>query len=333
MAQWMGFAFNTAPIQPKVERSQGMRFLITGGAGFIGSHLAAACQPLGSVRVLDDLSSGTASALSGLEVELIQDSITNPTAVAAAVEGIEVVFHLAAFVSVPASVADPVECARLNVSGLLTVLEAAERAGVQRFVFASSAAVYGNDPVVPKVETMSPRPQSPYALTKLDGEFYCDLYARRGRMSTAGARFFNVFGPRQRPDSIYAAAVPRFITRALAGQPLVVYGDGGQTRDFIFVGDIVEGLLHLARRTDLSGIFNLGYGTDTTVAHLAGEILRLTDSRSRLVHEAERAGDVRHSVASAERIRATGWKPRYSLGSGLAETVAWYRRSGVESQG
>ncbi len=310
-----------------------MKFLITGGAGFIGSHLAAACQQLGAVRVLDDLSGGTAAALSDLDVELVQNSITHPAAVAAAVEGIEVVFHLAAFVSVPASVADPVECARLNVTGLLTVLEAAERAGVQRFVLASSAAVYGDDPVVPKVESMIPRPQSPYALTKLDGEFYCDLYARRGRMGAACARFFNVFGPRQRPDSAYAAAVPRFITRALAGEPLVVYGDGGQTRDFIFVGDVVDGLLHLARRTDLSGVFNLGYGAATTVQHLAGEILRLTGSRSRLVHEAERPGDVRHSVASAERIRATGWKPRHSLESGLAETVAWYRRSGVGSQG
>jgi len=303
-----------------------MRILITGGAGFIGSHLAAAASRVGSVRVLDDLSGGEVTTLAGLDVEFQQGSITDPAAVAAALEGVDIVFHLAAFVSVPASVADPAACARLNVQGMLTVLEAAERAGVQRFVFASSAAVYGDDPVVPKVETMPPQPRSPYALTKLDGEFYCELWARRGQMSTACARFFNVFGPRQRPDSAYAAAVPRFITRAVAGEPLVIYGDGGQTRDFIYVGDIVDGLLHLARRTDLGGVFNLGYGIPTSIQHLAEEICRLTGSKSPQVYEPERPGDVRHSVASAERIRATDWIPRYTLESGLAETVAWYRR-------
>ena len=303
-----------------------MSVLITGGAGFIGGHLAAAGRALGAVRVLDDLSGGDRHNLDGQEVEFQQGSITDPEAVARAMRGIDTVFHLAAFVSVPASMADPLACARLNVQGLLTVLEAAETAGVRRLVFASSAAIYGDDPTVPKRESMVPQPRSPYALTKLDGEFYCEHYARRGRIRTACARFFNVFGPRQRPDSAYAAAVPGFITRALRGEPLVIYGDGEQSRDFIYVGDVVDGLMHLAQRPELGGAFNVGYGVATTVNHLAGEICRLTGSRSPCQHQPERPGDVRHSVAAVERIQATGWRPRYSLETGLAETVAWYRR-------
>lgn len=303
-----------------------MTVLITGGAGFIGSHLAAASHALGPVRVLDDLSGGDRQNLAGQDVEFQQGSITDPEAVARAMQGIDTVFHLAAFVSVPASMAEPLACARLNVQGLLTVLDAAESAGVRRLVLASSAAVYGDDPTVPKRESMVPQPRSPYALTKLDGEFYCEHYARRGRIRTACARFFNVFGPRQRPDSAYAAAVPGFITRALQGEPLVIYGDGEQTRDFIYVRDVVDGLMHLARQPELGGAFNVGYGVATTVNYLAGEICRLTGSVSPCQHQPERPGDVRHSVAAVERIRATGWRPRYSLETGLAETVAWYRR-------
>lgn len=303
-----------------------MSVLITGGAGFIGGHLAAACRALGPVRVLDDLSGGDRHNLDEQDVEFQQGSITDPDAVARAMQGIDTVFHLAAFVSVPASMVDPLACARLNVQGLLTVLEAAETAGVRRLVLASSAAVYGDDPTVPKRESMVPQPRSPYALTKLDGEFYCEHYARRGRIRTACARFFNVFGPRQRPDSAYAAAVPGFITRALQGVPLVIYGDGEQTRDFVYVGDVVDGLMHLAQRAELGGAFNVGYGVATTVNHLAQEICRLTGSSSPCQYQPERPGDVRHSVAAVERIRATGWRPRYSLETGLAETVAWYRR-------
>lgn len=302
-----------------------MRILITGGAGFIGGHLAAACQSIGQVRVLDDLSTGYRASLNGLDVDFHQGCITDPQAVAMAMGGVDLVFHLAAFVSVPASLAEPLKCARLNVNGLLTVLEAAEKAGVRRVVLASSAAIYGDDPMVPKVESMPPQPRSPYALTKLDGEFYCDLYAQRGRITTACARFFNVFGPRQRPDSAYAAAVPKFISNAVSGEPMVIYGDGEQTRDFIFVGDVVDGLLHLALRMKLGGVFNLGYGKATSVNYLADQICTLTGSKVPRIHEPERAGDVRHSVASIDRIRSTGWQPRHTLESGLAETTSWFQ--------
>lgn len=301
------------------------KVLITGGAGFIGSHLAAACQGQAAVRVLDDLSSGRAENLSGLEVEFQRGSILNPSDLDRALEGVDVVFHLAAFVSVAASMERPEDCALLNVVGTLNVLRAAERAGVKRLIFASSAAVYGDDPVVPKHEGLAPAPQSPYALTKRDGEFYCDLFHRRGSLGTACARFFNVFGPRQDPHSAYAAAVPRFISRALSGDDLVIYGDGGQTRDLIGVEDIAAGLIHLAMRPELTGVFNLGQGIATSVQELAQEILRLTGSASRLRHEPPRPGEIRHSVASVDRIRATGWTPATSLSAGLASTVDWYR--------
>lgn len=303
-----------------------MRTLITGGAGFIGSHLCTACLELGEVRVLDDLSSGDRNQLPTSGVEFIEASILDPTAVARAVEGVDWVFHLAAFISVPASMEDPLACAQANVIGLLNVLDAAERAGVQRLVLASSAAVYGENPENPKRESAPADPRSPYAETKWAGEFYCDLFHKRGRLSTVCPRFFNVFGPRQRPDSPYAAAVPRFIQRALAGEPLVIHGDGEQTRDFVAVEDVVGALVHLAKNRELSGPFNVATGTTITVNALADAIIRLSGSSSRRVHAEPRAGDVRHSAASTDRLRATGWKPRHDLDSALARTIEWSRR-------
>ncbi|MBL9176350.1 MAG: NAD-dependent epimerase/dehydratase family protein [Verrucomicrobiales bacterium] len=300
--------------------------LITGGAGFIGSHLAAACRARGmGVRVLDDLSSGREENLAGLDVEFRCGTILSPTDLAGAMRGVDTVFHLAAFVSVAASMEQPEACAELNTMGTLRVLRAAEEAGVGRLVFASSAAVYGENPVTPKREDLPPDPRSPYALTKLDGEFYCGLFHRRGRLTTACARFFNVFGPRQDPASAYAAAIPRFIVRALAGEDLVIYGDGSQTRDFVAASDIASGLLHLAARRELAGPFNLGHGIAMPIEGLAREILRRTGSRSGIRHAPAREGEIRHSVAAVDRIRATGWSPASSLPEALASTVEWYR--------
>lgn len=303
-----------------------MKTLITGGAGFIGSHLCRACLELGQVRVMDDLSSGDRGQLPNSGVEFIEASILDPTAVARAVEGVDWVFHLAAFISVPASMADPLACAQANIIGLLNVLDAAEKAGVQRLVLASSAAIYGENPENPKRESAPADPRSPYAETKWAGEFYCDLFHKRGRLSTVCPRFFNVFGPRQRPDSPYAAAVPRFIQRALAGEPLVIHGDGEQTRDFVAVEDVVGALVHLAKNRELSGPFNVATGTTITVNALADAIIRLSGSSSRRVHAEPRAGDVRHSAASTDRLRATGWKPQHDLDSALARTIEWSRQ-------
>lgn len=304
-----------------------MNVLITGGAGFIGSHLAAALQGRARVRVLDNLRTGHRRNLAGLDVEWIEGSILDRGAVARAVSGVDVVFHLAALVSVPESVSNPQLCVDLNVTGLLNVLEASALAGVRKLCFSSSAAVYGNNPVVPKREDMRPEPRSPYAVTKLDGEYYCQQYTDSGRLETASLRFFNVFGPRQDPAGAYAAAIPIFLQRALANQPLLIFGDGGQTRDFIFVQDVVGALLFAAETRGLTGVFNVGYGGQITVLEIAQRILALAGSNSPIQYLAERPGDVRHSRAEVEKLRGAGFRPRGTLEEGLAATLASLRSS------
>ena len=221
--------------------------------------------------------------------------------------------------------AKPAECVEINVSGLLTVLEAAANAGVKKLVLASSAAVYGDNPTVPKVETMLPEPRSPYAITKLDGEYYLDLYQREGRLQTAALRFFNVFGPRQDPKGAYAAAVPIFIEQALRGDDITVYGDGEQTRDFIYVKDIVGALSFAVQTAGVSGVFNAGYGGQMTINQLAQQLIAAAGSNSRILHSPSRAGDVKHSRASAAKLRAAGWVPQYTLEDALAATLASFR--------
>ena len=304
-----------------------MRILITGGAGFIGSHLAEHFQGKAEVRVLDNLRTGHRRNLAGLAVEFIEGSITDPAAVRRAVEGVDYVFHLAALVSVPESVERPLECVELNVAGLLHVLEASACAGVRKLCFSSSAAVYGNNPAVPKREDMLPEPRSPYAVTKLDGEYYCRQFAESGRLETAALRYFNVFGPRQDPAGAYAAAVPIFMQRALAGTPLMIYGDGGQTRDFVYVKDIVAANVFAATTPGVTGSFNAGYGGQITIRELAERIIGLAGSRSIIQHAPERAGDVRHSRASVEKLRAAGFQLSGSLDAGLAATLAFFRQA------
>lgn len=314
-----------------------MRILVTGGAGFIGSHIVEHYQGRAEIRVLDNLRTGYRHNLAGLHCELQEASVLDPAAVARAVEGVDLVFHLAAMISVPESMEKPRECVDLNVTGTLNLLEAAARAGCRKLVLASSSAIYGDNPVVPKVETMTPEPASPYAITKLDGEFYLQLFARTGQLATTSLRFFNVFGPRQDPRSAYAAAVPIFIERALTRQPLTIHGDGEQTRDFIYVKDIVSALAFAAERAELTGTFNVGYGERLTVNALARQILRLCGATEAeagegaerdaalIRHGPARAGDVKHSVASADKLRAVGWRPQYNLPAGLAATVAFFK--------
>jgi len=298
-----------------------MNILITGGSGFIGSHLAHHYQQRASVRILDDLSTGNPRNLDGLDVEFVRGSILDPAIVRAAMKDVDYVFHLAAMVSVPLSVANPVECVRLNAIGTLNVLEAAASTGVKKLSFSSSAAVYGNNPTVPKREDMIPEPRSPYAVTKLDGEFYCRQFAEAGTLQTVTLRFFNVFGPRQDPNGAYAAAVPIFSRQALAGEALTIYGDGGQTRDFVFVKDIVAALAFVTETADVTGVFNAGYGTQTTVGELARRIIDMTGSTSAIRYAPERAGDVRHSRADVTRLRQAGFYPQGTLQEGLQETL------------
>lgn len=301
------------------------KVLVTGGAGFIGGHLARVLVDQGvEVVVLDNFRTGAPANLADLPVRLVRACITDREQVREAVAGCEAVFHLAALVSVPESMERTDECVRLNVTGLLIVMEEAAKAGVGKFVLSSSAAIYGDDPVVPKLETMSPAPKSPYAITKLDGEYYGAMFTAAGRLPTVSLRYFNVFGPRQNPNSAYAAAVPIFIRRALAGLPLTIYGDGGQTRDFVFVRDVVAANIFAAATPGLTGVFNVGYGGSVTIRELAERITGQTGAGSLIEYRETRAGDVRHSRASADKLLAAGWRPEYDLERGLAETLSWY---------
>jgi UDP-glucose 4-epimerase len=294
-----------------------MKILITGGSGFIGSHIVEHYQGKASeIRVLDNLRTGYRKNLDGLDCTFIEGSITDRELVRKAVEGVDLIFHMAALVSVPESMSKPAECVDINVHGLLNALEEASAAKVRKLVFASSAAIYGDNPTVPKIESMLPEPKSPYAITKLDGEYYLDMFRREGRLETAAIRFFNVFGPRQDPKGAYAAAVPIFIEKAVKGEDITVYGDGEQTRDFIYVKDIVGALTFAAETAGVTGVFN----------KLAGEILAKAGTGSRVIHAAERAGDVKHSRASADKLQAAGWKPRFTLEEGLAATFAYFSK-------
>lgn len=303
-----------------------MKILITGGSGFIGSHIAELYQNrAGEIRVLDNLRTGYRHNLDGIRHTFIEGSITDRERVRSAVEGVDYIFHLAALVSVPESMAKPGECVDINVHGLLNVLEEATAAGVKKLVFASSAAVYGDDPTVPKLESMLPEPKSPYAITKLDGEYYLGMFQNEGRLETAAIRFFNVFGPRQDPKGAYAAAVPIFIEKALRGEDITIFGDGGQTRDFIYVKDIAGALSFAAETPGVTGVFNAGYGGQITINELAEKLIQSAGSSSRILHAAERAGDVRHSRASADKLLAAGWQPRHSLEEGLTRTIEFFQ--------
>lgn len=304
-----------------------MRVLITGGAGFIGSHLAAHWSELCAVRILDNLRTGDRCNLEGIRHEFMEGDVSDPEVVNRCMDGVDLVFHLAAMVSVPESVEQPEACVRDNVLGTLNVLEAARQNG-SRVVFASSAAVYGNNPTVPKVESMLPEPKSPYAITKLDGEHYLEFARSQYGLSCAGLRFFNVFGPRQNPSGPYASAVPVFIDRALRNETLRIYGDGRQTRDFIYVADIVSALSFLGNDRSISGIYNAGYGNSHRIDELAKDIIEMTGSTSRITFADERAGDVKHSYASADALRSLGWKPQWDFGSALRETITAYRNGG-----
>lgn len=303
-----------------------MKILITGGAGFIGSHLVEHYQNQAhEVVVLDNFRTGHRSNLSGLRHHLVEGSILDSDLLHAAMQGVSHVFHLAAMISVPESVLKPRECVELNAIGTLNVLEAARQAGVTKLVLASSAAIYGDNPLVPKDEGMLPEPRSPYAVTKLDGEYYCDLYQREGWLSTAALRFFNVFGPRQDPQSPYAAAIPIFIQRALAQQDLTIFGDGTQTRDFVFVKDIVKALAHLAESSDFSGVYNCGYGKQITIRAVAEQILQAAGSSAKIQYAPIRLGDVKHSRASVDKLAGTGFVPDFSLEEGLRRTLRYFQ--------
>ncbi|MCI0499417.1 MAG: NAD-dependent epimerase/dehydratase family protein [Planctomycetales bacterium] len=301
-----------------------MRVLVTGGAGFIGSHIAEYYASRAQVRVLDNLRTGYRSNLEKLDVEFIEGSVTDKETVQKAVQNVDYVFHLAAMISVPESMEKPNECVAINTQGTLNVLQAAASVGVKKLCFSSSAANYGDNPTVPKVETMIPEPKSPYAVTKLDGEYYCSIFAGEGWLQTACLRYFNVFGPRQDPGSQYAAAIPIFIQKAIHNETLTIFGDGQQTRDFIYVKDVVAANAFLAEHTGFNGVYNVAYGRRQTINEIAQRIIRLTRSKSAIKYAAPRAGDVKHSQASIDKLTGTGFRPGANFDEGLAETIAYF---------
>ena len=300
-----------------------MRVLITGGAGFIGSHLVEHFQGKADVRVLDNLRSGYRKNIENFDVDFQLGDICDRAAVDKAMEGVDYVFHLAAMISVPESMSKIAECIQINNLGMLNVLESAAEHGVKKLCFSTSAAIYGDNPVVPKIETMFPEPKSPYAITKLDGEYYCKMFTQEGKLQTACLRYFNVFGPRQDPKSAYAAAVPIFIEKALNNEDLTIFGDGEQTRDFVFVKDVVAANAFFAM-SEFTGVHNIAYGGKITINDLASEIIRLTSSKSKIIHLPERAGDVKHSMAAVDKLKATGFKPAHTFAEALEYTIeAW----------
>lgn len=311
-------------------------YLVTGGAGFIGSHLVRFLLPHGRVRVLDDLSSGRLENLREVlpQIEFVRGSVTDSALVAEVVDGCEVVFHLAAQVSVPYSLEAPNETFEVNMLGTQYVLEAARRAGVKRVVFASSAAVYGDAPRLPKRETMRPQPISPYAWTKWYGELLCRDYCRVYGVPTVCLRFFNVYGPRQNPRSQYAAVVPRWVEAALTGKPPILYGDGKQVRDFIYIDDLLQGIWLSAHHPRAVGeVYNLASGQRHTLWDLLHAIGEAVGRPLQPLLEPPRAGDIRRSYADIRKIQAhLGFQPQVSLKEGIRRTVGLFLMEAVSGE-
>jgi UDP-glucose 4-epimerase len=299
--------------------------VVTGGAGFIGSHLAETLLRQGrKVRIVDDFSTGS-SANIPIGAEILEGDVVENAE--SAVRDADVIYHLAAIASVPRSVAEPLESHRATADSTVALLEAAERAQVRRLVLASSSAVYGDGPGLPKREDQKPAPLSPYAVAKLVSELYAEHWARHRSLETVCLRFFNVYGSRQDPNSPYSAAIPIFVRRLLEGQRVPIFGDGGQTRDFIFVGDVVRGLIAAGTTPGVSGrIYNLATGNAVSVLQLVRTLARIVGTPSKMEFLPERAGDIRDSWADVSAARRDlGFAPETSLEAGLQETVRWLR--------
>ncbi len=307
---------------------------MTGGAGFIGSNLVRCLVASHEeVRILDDLSTGSRENLDDCNgaPQLIVGDVRDPETVRRAVEGVEVIYHLAALPSVARSVADPLSSHQVNVDGTLKVLVAARDAGARRVVYASSSSVYGDTPTLPKHEDMPPSPRSPYAAAKLSGELYCRAFSAAYGLETVSLRFFNVFGPRQDPASEYAAVVPQFITRMLSGRPPVIFGDGQQSRDYTYVANVIQAcvLAASAGQDAVGEALNTGCEGRTSLVALVATLNELLGTHIEPVLSAPRRGDVRHSQASvAKADRLLGYRPLVNLRDGLSRTIGWFAGGG-----
>ncbi len=307
-------------------------YLVTGGAGFIGSHLCEALVKRGArARVLDNLMTGHRANLAHLagQIDFVEASIGDYAATRRAAEGVSVIFHEAAIPSVPRSVAEPRLNHETNVDGTFNVLMAAREAGVRRVVYAASSSAYGETEVLPKVESMLPSPLSPYAAAKLFGEYYCQVFARVYGLETVALRYFNVFGPRQDPSSPYSGVISKFVTSLLAGERPVIYGDGEQSRDFTYIDNVVDANLRAAEAPEANGqTINIGVGARVTLNQLLAELQRILGTDLKPHYEEARAGDVRHSLADITLARRLlGYEAGTSLAEGLRRTVEWYQEN------
>ncbi len=306
-------------------------FLVTGGAGFIGSNLCEMLVREGfRVRVLDNLSTGKEENLRDLidDIEFIEGDIRDGNTVDKAMKGVDCVVHLAALGSVSRSVEAPETTHDVNATGTLTVLDSARRNGVRRLVYASSSSVYGDTPVLPKRVDMSPTPQSPYAVSKLTGEYYCRVFYRVYGLETVSLRYFNVYGRRQDPASRYAAVIPRFITSLLEDRAPTIFGDGEQSRDFTFVDDCNQANLKASLSDNCAGrVFNVGYGARVTINELLKKIQKaLGKEHIKPIYTEARKGDVRHSLADISGTKEfLSYEPRFNIDAGIEMTVKWFK--------
>ncbi|NDJ54064.1 MAG: SDR family oxidoreductase [Chloroflexi bacterium] len=315
------------------------QMLVTGGAGFIGSNLVEKLVTDGhQVRVIDNLSTGRLSNLADLldQITMIEGDFRDAGQISEAARDVEVIFHQGALPSVPRSIEDPLLSHDVNVTGTLQVLLAARDLGVRRVVLASSSSVYGDqDPNIPKVETMTPKPISPYAVNKLADEYYAQVFYQVYGLETVCLRYFNVFGPRQDPNSAYAAVIPKFIDLYVQDQPPTIHGDGEQTRDFSYIANVVAAnFLAASRPADqVAGqVFNVAQGGRTSLNELATQLKRLTGATVDAVHGPPREGDIKHSWADIDKaIEKLAYDPEISFSDGLEQTVAWYRETAQQA--
>jgi len=307
--------------------------LVTGGAGFVGSHIASALVTSGArVRIIDDLSTGYRENITeiGGDIDFVQGSLADESLLNKALEDVELVFHEAAIPSVPRSVENPRQTHVASVDATFSLLLAARDKKVRRVVYAASSSVYGDQPTLPKSETMLPDPLSPYAVAKLVGEYYCQVFTRVYKLETVSLRYFNVFGPRQDPSSQYSGVISRFIAALLSGQTPVIYGDGEQSRDFTYVDNVVQANLKAAQTSKgVGSVINIANGQRITLNELLGELKDLTGRASvNAVYEDSRPGDVLHSLADISRARELlGFEPQVGLREGLRRTMDWWKDS------
>jgi len=303
---------------------KGKKVVITGGAGFIGSNLAKSIAVDNDVIIIDNLTTGKLKNLNNLfannGVKFIEGDILNGELLEKTFQFVDIVFHEAAIPSVIRSIEDPISNNEVNIKGTLNVLVAARNSNVQKVVFASSAAVYGDVSVLPVKENMQPNLQSPYALSKLTGEYYCRLFSELYKLPTICLRYFNVYGPKQNLDSEYSSVIPSFISKVLENRAPVIYGDGNQTRDFVFIQDVVRANI-IAADSAATGVFNIASGKNTTVNSLAQEIISILGSKLKPIYKDIRVGEVRNSLADISMANSIGYYPNITLENGLRETI------------